>query len=49
MHGFTDNYIRVELHTENGAAHNLDNTIVNVRLGEFNAAGNALVATQNLI
>ena len=49
MHGFTDNYIRVEIHTENGADHIMDNTIVTVRLGEFNAAGNALVGTQNLI
>ncbi len=49
MHGFTDNYIRVEINTENGADQNLDNTIVNVRLGDFNASGSALVASQNLI
>lgn len=40
MHGFTDNYIRVEISCpQNNMA---DNTIVNVRLGEWNADGNAL-------
>jgi threonylcarbamoyladenosine tRNA methylthiotransferase MtaB len=32
MHGFTDNYIRVELENDD----RLDNQIVDVRLGEFN-------------
>ena len=38
MHGFTSNYIRVEL------AHDdvLDNQLVRVRLGDFNAEGTAL-------
>lgn len=40
MHGFTDNYIRVEV-----ANHPLlDNTIRRVRLGDFNAKGDALKA-----
>ena len=43
MHGFTDNYIRVEIDLPEGVQGNmLDNTIVNVRLGEFNADGTAL-------
>ena len=43
MHGFTDNYIRVEINLPEGVQSNmLDNTIVNVRLGEFNADGTAL-------
>jgi threonylcarbamoyladenosine tRNA methylthiotransferase MtaB len=43
MHGFTDNYIRVEIDLPEGVQSNmLDNTIVNVRLGEFNADGTAL-------
>ena len=43
MHGFTDNYIRVEIDMPEGVQSNmLDNTIVNVRLGEFNADGTAL-------
>ncbi len=41
MHGFTDNYIRVEL-SRNDA---LDNHLVRVRLGEFNADGTALVGS----
>ena len=41
MHGLTDNYIRVELE------HNdlLDNQLVHVRMGEFNADGTALKGT----
>ena len=43
MHGFTDNYIRVEIDLPEGVHSSmLDNTIVNVRLGEFNADGTAL-------
>lgn len=38
MHGFTDNYIRVELPVDD----TLDNEIVRVRLGGFNADGSAL-------
>lgn len=38
MHGFTDNYIRVELAHDDS----LDNRLVHVRLGEFNAEGTAL-------
>lgn len=45
MHGFTDNYIRVEIRTGNVPGHNLDNNIVDVRLGEMNAEGNALTGT----
>ena len=45
MHGFTDNYIRVEINTGNDVGRNMDNTIVNVRLGEMNAECNALVGT----
>ena len=41
MHGFTANYIRVELPVEE----NLDNQIVRVRLGDFNADRSALRAT----
>ncbi len=41
MHGFTANYIRVE--TEN--IQSLDNTLVNVRLGEFTEDETALKAT----
>jgi threonylcarbamoyladenosine tRNA methylthiotransferase MtaB len=39
MHGFTDNYIRVELQVEAGQP---DNVIVPVRLGEWNQGGDAL-------
>ena len=43
MHGFTDNYIRVEINLPEGISSDMvDNTIVNVRLGEFNADGTAL-------
>lgn len=38
MHGFTDNYIRVEV----DAPHTLDNQLVMVALDEFNADGSAL-------
>ena len=38
MHGFTDNYIRVEVQ-----AKGLDNTIVPVLLGEWNEKGDALI------
>lgn len=41
MHGFTRNYIRVEL--DNNSA--LDNRIVTVRLGEFNTDKTALLGT----
>lgn len=40
MHGFTDNYIRVEMHTDEA----LDNCIVNARLGTWNVDGDALIA-----
>lgn len=46
LHGFTDNYIRVEL-GENGKAGVLslrDNTLERIRLGAFNADGSALEA-----
>ncbi len=41
MHGFTDNYIRVELE------HNdlLDNHLVHVVMGDFNEEGNSLKGT----
>ena len=43
MYGFTDNYIRVEIELPEGVQSNMvDNTIVNVRLGEFNADKTAL-------
>ena len=38
MHGFTLNYIRVEVPHDDA----LDNQVVNVRLGDFNADGSAL-------
>lgn len=38
MHGFTRNYIRVEVDSDN----NLDNRLVKVRLGELNQDGTAL-------
>ena len=40
MYGFTDNYIKVELHV---SADQPDNVIVPVRLGDFSADRNALV------
>lgn len=43
MHGFTDNYIRVEITLpEDKTSDMVDNTIVNVRLGEWNADKSAL-------
>lgn len=41
MHGFTDNYIRVELEHDDA----LDNRLIHVRLGEFNEDGTALKGT----
>ena len=41
MHGFTDNYIRVEVNAES----TLDNHLVQVRLGDFNEEHTALNAT----
>ncbi|MBQ9294489.1 MAG: tRNA (N(6)-L-threonylcarbamoyladenosine(37)-C(2))-methylthiotransferase MtaB [Bacteroidaceae bacterium] len=40
MHGFTDNYIRVETRSN---LEGLDNAIVQVRLGEWNEKGDALI------
>jgi threonylcarbamoyladenosine tRNA methylthiotransferase MtaB len=42
FHGFTDNYIRVEV-SDVKSCH--DNTLVKVRLGEFNEEKTALKAT----
>ena len=44
MHGFTDNYIKVELHVAPEQVKQLDNTIVMLRLGEWNEKGDALLA-----
>jgi len=44
MHGFTENYIRVEL-PPSEASDSLDNEIVRVRLGDFNFDKTALKAT----
>lgn len=44
MHGFTENYVRVELPARE-AREELDNTIVRVKLGEFNHDKSALRAT----
>lgn len=41
LHGFTDNYIRVEVQADSQQKH-LDNTIVPIRLGEWNEAKDAL-------
>ncbi len=41
MHGFTNNYIRVEV----PVSEDLDNQIVRVRLGDFNQDRSALCAT----
>lgn len=41
MHGFTDNYIRVEISHDDA----LDNRLVRVRLGDFNEDGTSLLAT----
>ena len=43
LHGFTDNYIRVEVKADKQKQ--LDNTIVQVRLGGWNEKGDALVGT----
>lgn len=44
MYGFADNYIRVEVRVaEPCMSHKLDNAIVSVRLGEWNAEHDALV------
>ena len=40
MHGFTDNYIRVAV-----PAHDMDNQIADVRLGDWDASGTALEGT----
>lgn len=46
MHGFTDNYIRVEITLPDGTSSDMvDNTIVDVRLGEWNEDGTALKGT----
>ena len=42
MHGFTKNYIRVELPKADG--NQLDNQLVSVRLGDFNRDKSALKA-----
>lgn len=41
MHGFTDNYVRVELERDE----RLDNCLLRVRMGEFNEDGTALRGT----
>ena len=41
MHGFTANYIRVEVENDES----LDNQMINVRLGEFNEEMTALKGT----
>ena len=41
MHGFTDNYIRVEIKRDN----ELDNRIITVRLEGFNEDETSLVGT----
>ncbi len=43
IHGFTDNYIKVELHIDTDVSL-LDNRIVSVRLGGWNKEGDALTA-----
>ena len=40
-HGFTENYIRVEVESDDS----LDNQVINVRLGEFNEEMTALKGT----
>ena len=46
MYGFTDNYIRVEITLPDGTSSDMvDNTIVDVRLGEWNEDGTALRGT----
>ena len=41
MHGFTENYIRVEVEADNS----LDNQVINVRLGDFNEDKTVLKGT----
>ena len=43
MHGFTKNYVRVELSTADAKAE-YDNQLINVRLGDFNHDGSSLCA-----
>lgn len=43
LHGFTDNYIRVELPELSASASNTDNRLVQVCLGGFNADHSALI------
>ena len=43
MHGFTPNYIRVEMPVSGTLT---DNALVKVRLGEYNADGTALCASE---
>lgn len=45
MHGFTDNYIKVEIHVDDDLIPTLDNTIVQVKLGEWNEKKDALTST----
>lgn len=45
MHGFTDNYIKVEIHLDNELIPALDNTIVPVKLGGWNEKKDALTAS----
>ena len=42
MHGFTENYIRVELSPADAKAE-YDNQLINVKLGDFNRDGSALM------
>lgn len=41
MHGFTDNYIRIEIPN----TPNLDNEIISAKIGDFNKKGDALIGT----
>ena len=43
MHGYTDNYIRVELRVSPDLMDSLDNTTVMLQLGDWNAKGDALM------
>ena len=45
LHGFTDNYIRVEVQVGSRQKY-LDNAIVPIRLGEWNEAGDALIGVE---
>lgn len=44
MHGFTDNYIKVEVKVDPARMAELDNTIVNVHLGDWNDKKDALMS-----